>query len=148
VFRKNEIAVDSRSKRSSAEEGLLIDGAGVSLAVLPFVDLSARPLATLFAQGITDELIHTLAQADGLRVISKTYLSQFTSASWDIPSLAEKLGVQSIVEGTVSEKDGWLEITITVVRTDGFQTSSHRFETQVNTETISKVGEASCYCVR
>ena len=103
------------------------------------MDLSTRPLAALFAQGITDEFIHTLTQADGLRVISKAYLSQFTSTSWDIPSLAEKLGVQSIVEGTVSEKDGWLEITIRIVRTNGFQTSSRRFQAQINTETMFKV---------
>jgi hypothetical protein len=57
VFRKNATSVESDSGLPPNEQ-LLVEGVGVAVAVLPFVDLSDRPLSARCAQGITDEITH------------------------------------------------------------------------------------------
>jgi TolB-like protein len=141
VFRKNETSVESVSRGLSKDDPLLVEGLGVAVAVLPFVDLSDRPLSTLCAQGITDEITHGFARTDGIRVIARASLSQFIAAPYDIPSLSEKLGVQNIIEGTVREEKNRLRITCRVLSSDGFQISSHRFETEANAESLFQIEE-------
>jgi len=55
----------------------------------------------LCAQGVTEELIHSLAQADGLRVIARPSPPHPVEAPYDIPSLSQKFGLNTIIEGTV-----------------------------------------------
>jgi TolB-like protein len=140
VFRRNErAAVPSPANHDNGD--LLIKGAGVPVAVLPFVDLSNQPLSSLCAQGITDEITHHLALTDGIRVVSSASVAQITSAPYDIPSLSRKLGVLNIIEGTVREDRNRLRITARVLSSDGFQLSSHRFETEAIAESFLQVQE-------
>jgi len=140
VFRKNATSVESDSGLPPNEQ-LLVEGVGVAVAVLPFVDLSDRPLSARCAQGITDEITHGLARTDGIRVIARAFVSQFVAAPYDMPSLSERLGVQNIVEGTVREDKHHLRITAKVLSSDGFQLSSHRFETEANAESLFQIQE-------
>jgi TolB-like protein/tetratricopeptide (TPR) repeat protein len=114
---------------------LVVKGDGVAVAVLPFVDLSNRPLSASCAQGITEELIHNLTRTDGLRVITRP------SAVEDIPELSQKYGLRALIEGTVREDYNHLRITARVLGSDGFQMSSHRFETEANGEALVRVQE-------
>lgn len=139
VFRRNEAAVTPPNSQSSAD--LLIKGSGVPVAVLPFADLSSRPLSSLCAQGVTDEITHHLALTDGIRVISSASVTQLIAAPYDIPSLSQKLGVLNIIEGTVREEQKRLRITARVLSSDGFQLSSHRFETAAEAESLLQVQE-------
>lgn len=138
VFRRNE-AAGSLSNRHSGD--LLIKGNGVPVAVLPFVDLSNRPLSSLCAQGITDEISHHLALTEGVRVVSSASVTQGIAAPYDIPSLSQKLGVLTLLEGTVREDHKRLRITARVLSADGFQLSSHRFETEADSESLLQVQE-------
>jgi TolB-like protein/tetratricopeptide (TPR) repeat protein len=141
VFRKNEPSVEPVSNGLLGEKQLFIDGVGVAVAVLPFVDLSDRPLSARCAQGITDEITHGLTHTSGIRVIARASLSQFIAAPYDLPSLSEKLGVQNIIEGSVREDDHRLRITVRVLSSDGFQLSSHRFDTEANAESLFQIQE-------
>lgn len=140
VFRRNDIFTGPSSSHDSALEGdLLVKGIGVAVAVLPFVDLSNRPLSSLCAQGITEELIDGLAHADGIRVIARPSPPQPAEAPYDIPSMSQKFGLNTVIEGTVREDHSRLRITARVLGSDGFQMSSHRFDTEATGEILDRV---------
>jgi TolB-like protein len=141
VFRRNERSSVGSSTPASSNGGLLAEGEGVSLAVLPFADLSGQPLSSMCAQGITDELIHAFARTEGIMVASATSIAKFSTMPRDIPSLARELGVQFIIEGSVRGENNRLRITSRVLNSDGFQLNSQRFETEVNSESIFQIQE-------
>jgi len=140
VFRRNENVSINGSKPAPAN-GLLAEGEGVSVAVLPFADLSGQPLSTMCAQGITDELIHAFVRTEGIKVASATSVAKFATTPRDIPSLASELGVQFVIEGSVRGENNRLRITSRVLNADGFQLNSQRFETEVNSESIFQIQE-------
>jgi TolB-like protein len=141
VFRRNETLAALSSNGPSPESGLLTKGVGVAVAVLPFVDLSNRPLSSLCAQGITEEVIHCLTHTDGIRVIARPSAPQSLATPDDIPSLSQKFGLGAVVEGTVREEYHRLRINVRVLGSDGFQMSSHRFDTEASGEVLSQVQE-------
>ncbi len=71
------------------------------LAVLPLENLSPNQEDDLFADGMTDALITTLAQIGALRVISRTSVMQYKSGRKPLPEIARELKVETVVEGTV-----------------------------------------------
>ncbi len=141
LFRRNETLAGLDSNGPSPGSELLAKGVGVAVAVLPFVDLSHRPLSSMCAQGVTEEVIHTLTHTDGIRVISRPAPPQPVEAPYDIPSLSQRFGVGAIVEGTVREDYNHLRITARVLGSDGFQMSSHRFDTEASAEVLTQVQE-------
>jgi TolB-like protein len=141
LFRRNESLAGPSSDGPSPESDLLVKGVGVAVGVLPFVDLSNRPLSTLCAQGVTEELIHNLSRADGIRVIARPTLPHPVEVPFDIPSLSQKFGLSTVIEGTVREDYNRLRITARVLGSDGFQMSSHRFDTEANAEVLAQVQE-------
>jgi TolB-like protein/tetratricopeptide (TPR) repeat protein len=141
LFRRNESTPGSMSSSFSSGDDLLVKGAGVAVAVLPFLDLSNRSFSAQCARGITDEITHNLTRADGIRVIARASLPEGVNTSQDIPALSQKLAVNNIIEGTVREDFDRLRITVRVLGADGFQVSSHRFETIADTESLIRVQE-------
>ena len=82
--------------------GAIAPGAPIrSLAVLPLENLSADPEQDYFADGMTEALIANLAQIDSLRVTSRTTVMQYRGSTRSLPDIAEELGVDAIVEGSV-----------------------------------------------
>ncbi|HSD70760.1 MAG TPA: hypothetical protein VLB07_14470, partial [Woeseiaceae bacterium] len=73
----------------------------VAVAVLPFVSMSAEAEQEHFADGITEEILNLLANVRGLRVTSRTSAFSFKGQSVDLPTIARKLGVSHVVEGSV-----------------------------------------------
>ncbi|HEU0224070.1 MAG TPA: winged helix-turn-helix domain-containing protein [Steroidobacteraceae bacterium] len=72
-----------------------------SIAVLPFVDMSEAQDQGHFADGIADEILNRLAKSGGLRVIARTSSFSFRGEEVDIPTLAAKLDVSHVLEGSV-----------------------------------------------
>jgi len=72
-----------------------------SLAVLPLANLSRDPEQEYFADGMTEELITSLARFSDLRVISRTSSMHFKGTKRTLPEIAKQLHVDGIVEGTV-----------------------------------------------
>ena len=141
LFRRNEAVARPSPGEAPSENDLLVRGVGVAVAVLPFVDISHRPLSALCAQGVTEELIHSLSRAEGIRVIARPSAPQLIEAPQDIPTLSQKFGLSTVIEGTVREDYNRLRITARVLGSDGFQMSSHRFDTEANEETLAQVQE-------
>ena len=91
-----------------------------SLAVLPLENLSRDPDQQYFADGMTDALITELAKAGPFRVISRTSVMPFKSAKQPLPRIAQELGVDAVVEGSVVESGNRVRITAQLIdaRTD------------------------------
>jgi adenylate cyclase len=103
--------------------------AAKSIAVLPFVDMSERRDQEYFADGLTEELIGQLSRAADLKVIARTSSFQFKGKNEDIRSIASKLGVAHVLEGSVRRAGGALRITAQLIRaSDGTHIWSQTFD--------------------
>jgi len=135
----------SHSGNAATDAGaseFLVDRREVRVAVLPFVDASSGDLSRTFAEIITDELIHELVRTDGLRVTAATSVVPALGQFLDIPTLARKLDVHIILEGTVNEDNNRLRITCRVVNAaDGFQIWSERFQMEPDPRGLFKSSE-------
>jgi len=89
-----------------------------SLAVLPLENLSGDPDQEYFAEGMTDALITDLAKIHSLRVVSRTSAVQYKSAHKPLSQIARELGVDAIVEGTISRSGSRVRVTAQLVRGD------------------------------
>jgi len=72
-----------------------------SVAVLPFVNLSAEPESEYFSDGITFDIINHLAKITDLKVISRTSVMRYKATEVPLRQIGEELGVATIVEGEV-----------------------------------------------
>jgi TolB-like protein len=106
------------------------------VAVLPFVGLSKDVLSSAYAQYVTDDLIHQLVRTDGVRVITGYSERPDGVETVDIPSLAKKLDVQIVFEGTVAVDNSQLRVTSSVVNSDGLRICSERFETNWDSQPL------------
>jgi TolB-like protein/tetratricopeptide (TPR) repeat protein len=125
---------------SSAEE-VFVEGAGISVTVIPFLHVSGQPLSAKCAHGITDELVHEVMQCEGRRVVATSSIVQLAPQVSDIPALAQKLGVQIVVEGSVRVEGSRVRITSRMVNADGFQLWSQRFDAVADPSSIFTVQE-------
>jgi len=129
VFRP-KAAASFQEIAPSPEEQVFVEGAGIPVAVIPFLDASGQPLSSEFARGVTDELVHELMQCEGVRVVSTSSIAQLGSQAQDISSLAQRLGVRIIFEGSVRLEGARVRITSRMVSADGFQLWSQRLDAE------------------
>jgi serine/threonine-protein kinase len=87
-----------------------------SVAVLPFVDMSENKDQGYFSDGLAEELLDLLAKTPGLLVIARTSSFSFKGKSDDIPTIAKKLNVANILEGSVRKSGNRLRITTRLIR--------------------------------
>ena len=103
-----------------------------SIAVLPFVDLSEKHDQEYFSDGLTEELIDRLAGASGLKVIARTSSFQFKGKNEDVRSIARKLDVANLLEGSVRKYGQSLRVTAQLIRAaDGTHLWSHSYDQHV-----------------
>jgi TolB-like protein len=89
-----------------------------SIAVLPFVDMSEKKDQDYFSDGLTEEMIDLLGQVPDLRVPARTSSFYFKGKSEDIASIARKLHVAHVLEGSVRKAGKRLRITAQLIRAD------------------------------
>lgn len=100
-----------------------------SIAVLPFVDLSEAKDQGWFSDGLTEEILNSLAHVKGLNVISRTSSFAFKNKNLRIQTIADSLGVNYVVEGSVRKSDNGLRITAQLIRAkDGFHIWSNTYD--------------------
>ena len=87
-----------------------------SIAVLPLDNLSGDPAQNYFADGMTDELTTMLAKNSTLHVISRTSVMQYKGAHRPLREIAQALGVDGILEGSVERSDGKVHMTIQLIQ--------------------------------
>jgi len=103
--------------------------AGRSIAVLPFVNSSGNADDEYFADGMTDELIAGLGKVPGLHVAARSSAFSFKGQKTEIREIARKLGVDTVLEGTVRRSGKRLRVTASLVSAaDGLQLWSSTFE--------------------
>jgi TolB-like protein/DNA-binding winged helix-turn-helix (wHTH) protein len=86
-----------------------------SLAVLPLENLSGDPSQEYLADGMTGELITSLGQINGLRVISQTTAMQYKNTHEPLPQIAQKLDVDAIIDGSLQRSGDRLRIVAQLV---------------------------------
>jgi TolB-like protein len=141
VFRPNRKHDGNDNLKDDGRSELFIEGRGIRTAVLPFVDASGGDLSGACAQIITDELIHEIGRTEGFRVSAASSIAPLVAQALGLPSVASKLDVQIVFEGTVRENNNQLHITSRVVNADGFLIWSERFETGPDIQSLFKVSE-------
>lgn len=86
-----------------------------SVAVLPLDNLSGDPMQDYFADGITDELTTILAETSKLRVVSRTSAMQYKRAHRPLREIAQGLGVNGIIEGSVARANDRIHMTVQLI---------------------------------
>ena len=121
---------ESRSAADSAgETAVLAVAADASVAVLPFVDMSQTRDQEYFADGLAEELLNLLAGIPELRVIGRTSSFQFKGRNEDLRLIASRLGVASLLEGSVRKAGNRVRITAQLIKaSDGSHLWSETYE--------------------
>jgi serine/threonine protein kinase/Tfp pilus assembly protein PilF len=100
-----------------------------SIAVLPFVNRSASVDDEYFSDGLADELLNVLAKIKGLRVSARTSSFQFKGRNEDLAVIGQKLGVATILEGSVRKAGNRVRIAVQLVKvSDGYQLWSETYD--------------------
>jgi len=102
-----------------------------SIAVLPFVDMSAGGDNAYFSDGLTEELLNMLAKISELKVAGRTSSFAFKGKDEDLRSIGEKLNVTSILEGSVRKDDTRNRVRITaqlINANDGYHLWSETYD--------------------
>jgi adenylate cyclase len=103
-----------------------------SIAVLAFSDISATKDQEYFCDGISEEIINILTRVKGLRVASRTSSFAFKKRSEDIRLIGRKLGVDTVLEGSVRKAEGRLRITAQLTKVaDGYHLWSERYDREL-----------------
>lgn len=111
---------------------------GLSIAVMPFVNMSTDTENEYFSDGITEELINALVRVEGLHVISSTSSLFLKGKIHDLQEIGNKLNVTHIIEGSVRKSGNMVRINAKLVNvSDGYQLWSEAFDRKL--EDILKV---------
>jgi eukaryotic-like serine/threonine-protein kinase len=104
-------------------------GGNLSIAVLPFVDMSPGQDQEYFTDGLSEELLNALAKIPELRVAARTSSFQFKGKAGDIESIGQRLKVATILEGSVRKAGNQVRITAQLVKvSDGFHLWSETYD--------------------
>jgi TolB-like protein/tetratricopeptide (TPR) repeat protein len=104
-----------------------------SIAVLPFVNMSADPDQEYFSDGISEELLNLLAKIPNLRVPARTSSFQFKGQHLDISEVAQQLNVEHILEGSVRKADIRIRVTAQLIEADtGYHLWSETYDRELD----------------
>jgi TolB-like protein/Flp pilus assembly protein TadD len=108
--------------RATPENPRRVEGASAtagrttsSIAVLPFVNLSADEENQYFADGLTEDVITHLSKIGALRVISRTSVMRYKDTQKGLPEIAAELGVEKLIEGSVRRLQDRVRITAQLI---------------------------------
>jgi serine/threonine-protein kinase len=88
---------------------------GLSVAVLPFANLSGDEENEYFSDGITEDIINGLSRLRDLRVISRTSVMRYKGSVVPVQQVARELGVATVLEGSVRRADGRVRISAQLI---------------------------------
>jgi TolB-like protein len=107
-------------------------GVEKSIAVLPFVNMSADPDNEYFSDGISEELLNTLARIPDLKVAARTSAFQFKGQNRDIAEIGRLLKVSNVLEGSVRKAGSRVRVTAQLIQVDdGFHLWSETFDREL-----------------
>jgi len=105
---------------------------GKSIAVLPLLNESGDPRDEYFSDGLSEELIAALAQINGLKVIGRSSSFRFKDRHEEPKAIGEKLGVSTLLEGTVRKQDDRVRIVAELINAaDGIELWTRTFDREL-----------------
>lgn len=90
-----------------------------SIAVLPLANLSDSAEFDFFADGLAEELLNALAGVDSLRVAARTSSFAFKGKDVDVRAIADSLGVETVLEGSVRRSSDRVRVTLQLIEAEG-----------------------------
>lgn len=143
------IAFFSASQSPEDQDTVVATVSEESVAVLPFVNMSKDKDNEYFSDGLTETLLHMLAQIPDLKVAARTSSFAFKGKNMDIREIADALQVAHILEGSVQQVGNRVRITAQLIRaSDGYHVWSENFDRNsddifgIQDEIALKVGSA------
>jgi serine/threonine-protein kinase len=104
-----------------------------SVAVLPFVNMSGDAENEYFSDGLTEELLNVLAKVDALKVAARTSSFHFKGQTGNIGEIARRLGVATVLEGSVRKAGSRVRITAQLINAaDGYHLWSETFDRELD----------------
>jgi TolB-like protein/class 3 adenylate cyclase/Tfp pilus assembly protein PilF len=104
-----------------------------SIAVLPFVNMSNDPDQEYFGDGVAEEILNSLVHVKDLKVAGRTSSFRFKGKNVDLRKVGQKLGVSSVLEGSVRKQGPRLRITVQLIDVeDGFHLWSERYDRNID----------------
>jgi TolB-like protein/tetratricopeptide (TPR) repeat protein len=129
------IAFEKFSKPKASSPTVAASGAPAfnppahSIAVLPFVNMSGDKEQDYFSDGLAEELLNSLAQINELQVAARTSAFSFKGTNTDIGTIARKLNVGAVLEGSVRRSGNTMRITAQLINAvTGFHLWSHSYD--------------------
>jgi adenylate cyclase len=124
-----------------SNEGLIIPtpaqtgikaGSEKSIAVLPFVNMSADPENEYFSDGISEEILNALTRVEGLQVTARSSSFSFKGKNEDVRQIGSKLGVSTVLAGSVRKAGKRIRITAQLINTnDGYHIWSEVYDSDL-----------------
>jgi TolB-like protein len=103
-----------------------------SIAVLPFVNMSADPENEYFCDGLSEELLNALTRIEDLKVAARTSSFSFKGKEATVGGIARALNVASVLEGSVRKSGNRLRITVQLINAaDGYHLWSERYDREL-----------------
>ena len=113
-------------------DGEIVVTSSQSIAVLPFVNISSDKEQEYFSDGITEEILNSLASVKQLKVAGRTSSFAFKGQNQDIRRIGDLLGVNHILEGSVRKSGTTVRITAQLVQVeDGFHLWSDTYDREL-----------------
>jgi len=106
--------------------------AEASLAVLPFADMSQEKDQEYFCEGVAEEILHALSHVKGIKAASRTSSFQFRAAGVDVREIGRRLGVSSVMEGSVRKAGNRMRIAVHLTdAATGYQLWAESYELEL-----------------
>ena len=122
--------LQSRLSRISRGEA---DVPPMSIAVLPFADMSEAKDQGYFSDGISEELLNLLSKIPQLKVAARTSSFSFRSKQVEIPEIARQLNVANVLEGSVRRNGDLVRITVQLIRAaEGYHLWSETYDRKMD----------------
>src|SRR6266513_3935766 len=103
-----------------------------SIAVLPFLDLSQAKDQEYFCDGVSEEILHTLAKVEGLRVVGRTSSFSFKGMGIAASEVGKKINVENVLEGSLRRDGNRVRITAELINArNGFHLWTETYDREM-----------------
>ena len=129
--RRDAALVAATTRTVQAETGAIRSApiSEKSIAVLPFVNMSADKENEYFSDGVAEEILNALAQVKDLKVAGRTSSFQFKGRNASLTAIGQTLGVAHVLEGSVRKQGDKVRITAQLIRVqDGYHQWSETYD--------------------
>lgn len=125
---KND-SIKDISQKNQTNNNAIEKADNKSIAVLPFVNMSNDPDQEYFSDGITEEILNSLAHVKALRVAGRTSSFYFKGKNIDLREIGKQLNVNYVLEGSVRKQDQKLRVTAQLITVDdGYHLWSEKYD--------------------